>query len=654
MTQRANPPTWLIWTGWLTATPLLLAAWQWLASFVMLILVFKGKPSFRVMPWSLVQYVARYHDEKKVVVAAGLGVAVATSVLVGICFWMLKAKGKSQYGTSRFAKLSEIRKAGLIGSEGILVGKLQDGKKRPTFLTVSGNHHVCLAAPTGSGKGVGPVIANLLSLDDSIVCTDIKKTNWMMTAQFRKSCGHKVYLFDPGAEDRRTHRWNPLSYIGTETSARVNDIQKIASILFPDVHGTDPIWTGGCRTLFQGVVLYLLETPGKVVTLGQVARETYAGDPKRFTTAIADRLAAGNPYSEVCVLTLSDYVSAPDKTRDSIRKTFTSRLELFLLPNVDAATSGDDFDLRRLRKEKISIFLGIPAGDIGRFASLQNLFFQQVLQLNTTELPSQNAAIKVPLVLLMDEFKALGKMQQVVDSIAFLREYMIRLMPVFQGPSQIIELYGEQGAKSFFEQFTARIVFEPPNRDVAEAISRELGQETVKSTNISKPTAFGKGTGSSSTSEAGRNVMLPEELQTMGEQTSILFRRGGMPIKCDKIFFYKEPIFVQRLKAISPYLRSIKAPFPSEEDYQEAMRRNELAPLVPQTPAPITPKPAVVVDDRPTRPVEAKDLAKLDSIPLSDFANLDFSGVEIPGPPSMTDEEMHDFTDKLYQTMFPT
>src|SRR6202040_4155392 len=127
--------------------------------------------------------------------------------------------------------------AGLLGEQGIILGQI--GAR---FLTLGGQQGVLLAAPPRSGKGVGVVIPNLLNWSGSVVCVDIKRENWTITAGYRASQGHAVFLFDPLAEDGRTARWNCLSYVSPRPEQRINDIQRIADILYTEAPGTDPFW----------------------------------------------------------------------------------------------------------------------------------------------------------------------------------------------------------------------------------------------------------------------------------------------------------------------------------------------------------------------------------------------------------------------------
>ena len=128
----------------------------------------------------------------------------------------------------------------------------------------------------------------------------------------------------------------------------------------------------------------LAETPEKPLTLGQVVRETLNdGDGARyFAKLINERAAAGNPYSATCVRALNSYVSiSAENTRAGVITSFRSRLELWINPLVDAATSANDFDLREVRKKKMSIYLGVTPDNLERMAPLLNLFFQQLLQI---------------------------------------------------------------------------------------------------------------------------------------------------------------------------------------------------------------------------------------------------------------------------------
>jgi type IV secretion system protein VirD4 len=108
----------------------------------------------------------------------------------------------------------------LLKGDGIIVGRY-NGK----FLTLAGQQHILLSAPTRSGKGVGIVIPNLLAWNDSVVVLDIKQENWGITSKFRELHGQKCFLFNPLAADYKTHKYNPLGYISEDPNFRIDDVQ---------------------------------------------------------------------------------------------------------------------------------------------------------------------------------------------------------------------------------------------------------------------------------------------------------------------------------------------------------------------------------------------------------------------------------------------
>lgn len=619
MTRNASAPFWIKAMLVVVLLAGTVPAWLFAAGYAMNALLFRGAPGAQpvvMMTWP--NYYKHYRDVKKVKSALTLSALGATVpfALFGFLFFMRSKP--SLHGDAKWATRREIKRAGLLdgSDDGIIIGKL--GKD---YLTadLARYPHVMLAAPTGSGKGVGTVLPNLFNWNHSAIVLDIKHENWAITAGYRAAHGHEVYLFNPLDPKRLTHRWNPLAYISDDPNLRVDDVQAIGQIMFPDIDGADPIWSASCRSLFTGIVLYLVETEVKPVTLGQVARESFGGDDKRWKKIIEARVSEGNALSSACANSLLDYVNTSDNTRTSIRKTFTSRFDLFTNPLIDAATSGNDFDIGAVRKRRITIYLGITPNTLDRLSPLLNLFFQQVVDLNTRELPEHNPELKYQCLLLPDEFRSLGKMKVLVTAIAFLRGYGMRLLPIFQAPAQIREVYGDDAAKNFFKNHQIRLAYTPADIDDATEISRELGNFTYKATSKSKPSAFTKGSRSENESDQARALLLPQEVKEIGEDEVIVFAKGCPPIRATKIRWYTDPTFKDR---VMPPPTLSPAPLAESSDIEEP---SEWA------------------------AVDAGDMETLYDRPASDFS-LDFSGVEIPRG-ELSETEAEELADRLYESL---
>lgn len=502
-------------------------------------------PPYRATPLTIVSYWQHYgydpatHRWLTICLTAG---AVIASGFVGV---ILMPVHRALHGDARFAKVKEVEKAGLLGEEGIILGKI--GKK---FIMLPGQQGALCAAPPRSGKGAGLVQPNMLTWPDSVVLLDIRQESYNITSGFRSKMSD-VFLFNPVAGDGKTMQWNPLSYVSDDPVQRIDDIMKIANMLSPDPADRDAFWTASCRSLFLGLALYVYETPGLPRTFGELVRQIMHSDAatisEHWAKIINDRDAAGTPLSSVCVSTLSDFINTSPNTQSSIRKTFTAKLELWLNPLIDAATSANSFDLRDLRKRRISVYIGVRPGDLERLPLILNLFFQQIIDLNTMEMPEENPALKHQLLLLMDEFTAVGRMTVFEKSIGFLGGYNVRPFIIVQGLSQIRSTYSVDVAETIQLCCAAVVVYAPREQKHANEISEMLGDMTVKTKSQSHKILQTSGA-SVTSSDYARRLLKPQEVKEIGESNEIIFYENLRPVFCSKISYWKEQVFKQRIK----------------------------------------------------------------------------------------------------------
>lgn len=498
--------------------------------------------TLRTLPQYWEAYGERPHV-RRTLIAALVG---SQGLMLGLVGVAMLPRRRPLHGEARFARRREIAKASLLKEQGIILGRL--GRR---YLMLPGQQGVELEAPPRSGKGVGVVIPNLLNWPGSAIVSDIKGENFMRTAGFRAAHGQEVHLFDPLSERECSARWNPLGYVSEVPYRCIDDLQRIGTMLFPDPQVGDPFWTSSARSLFLGIALYLFETEGTTRTLGEVLRQGMASDAegfqKHWKRVIDACERAGYPLSQEAVQSLYDVIDLAPTTASSIRKTFTSRLDLWLNPMIDAATSANDFDLRDLRKRAISIYVQINPDNIARLQPLLNLFFQQAIGLQTRELPENNPQLRHQLLLMLDEFPALGRIPVIAESTAFLPGYNVRTVIIVQSNSQLIEKYGVEGAKSIRKMLAARIVFPPKEYEDAEAISRDLGTYTVQQKNVSRPMWGGAGKAPTvSISEQPRRLLLPQEVKELGPTRMLLFYEGLRPVLGHRILYFRDSFFAKR------------------------------------------------------------------------------------------------------------
>lgn len=501
--------------------------------------------------------VAPHSADIKLGTALGFGTPIF--VWCGCLIAASLPKKAATHGDARFAHSAEIARHGFFNADpnAIVVGK-QNGK----YLRLSGQQFVMLAAPTRSGKGVGVVIPNLLDYGESVVVLDIKQENHQLTSGWRAAQGQSVYLFNPFAEDLKTHRWNPLSYVSPDPRFRVSDIQNIAAMMYPDGTDEQKFWVAQSRNAFQALVLYLFDNfnderamglPEESLnfpTLGHVFRlaSGNGSDLKRFLRELSERAFC----SAETRLAFSGVLSQADETFASIVGSLRAPLNAWVNPVLDAATSGNDFWLTDVRKCKMSIYVGIQPNKLAEAKLLINLFFSQLISVNTRMLPAQDASLKHSCLLLMDEFTSIGKVEVIAHAVSYIAGYNLRLMPIIQSVAQLEATYGSETARTLMTNHALQIVFAPREQQDANLYSEMLGYRTLRKTNRSRSSGL-NGSVTLAEAEERRALMLPQELKALGKDKEILLYEGlAQPILCNKIRYYEDPYFEARLLPPAP------------------------------------------------------------------------------------------------------
>lgn len=480
--------------------------------------------------------------------AGALGVGLMLLVWAAIMVMLFKLRShRNLHGRARFAGMLDLARKGMFKATdtGIVVG--QTGGK---LLRLSGQQFVILAAPTRSGKGVGVVIPNLLDYRESAVVLDIKQENFDLTSGWRKSIGHEVFLFNPFAEDRRSHRWNPMTYVSADPSFRVSDLQTIAAMLYPDGDDKDRFWTSQARNAFLAFTLYLFEhadsTDGAPdPTLGEVLRLS-AGDGtelKPFLQKLSEAAFLGSQARTA----FAGLLSQADVTFASIIGSFREPLNPWLNPVLDAATSGDDFRLDDVRRKRMTIYVGIQPNKLAESRLIVNLFFSQLINVNTRTLPQNDKALKHQCLLLMDEFTSIGRVDVIARAVAYMAGYNLRLLPIIQSMAQLDAVYGKDLSRTILTNHALQIIYAPREQQDANDYSEMLGSTTIRRRSRTRSHGQGRNVSDNEVLEK-RALMLPQELKAMGSGKAILIYEGlAHPVLCRKIRYYRHRYFTRRL-----------------------------------------------------------------------------------------------------------
>jgi len=448
------------------------------------------------------------------------------------------ARRPALYGDAHFADEREVRAAGLRAGEGVILGRL-----RGRLLRARGQLGVLLFAPPRSGKGVGFVIPNLLTWRDSVIVNDLKLENYEATSGARAAMGQQIVLFAPLDAEGRTHAYNPLDFVSQDRRLRVNDVQAITAKLVITPPRADPMWSNEARVLLDGLILFLLDV-NKRASLGAVYRMVLSvpNFADYVTWAMQEYEGRLDP---VTVMQFNGFLGKAFKEQSGVLSTLKASLSLFANPLVDGATSTSEFDPRELRRRPMTIYLGVMPRDIARLSPLLNIFVQQTFDGLLGRLPGQNEPHQV--LALLDEFTALGRLENVEKGIAYFAGYNIVLAPVIQDLSQLEEVYGQAVAETFLSTANIRIAYAQNSLKTAKYLSEELGFRTIRTKSRSRQ-ANELWRGHVSESQARRELLLPHEIRELNRREELLLVEAAPPIRAEKLRYYRDRHFTRLLR----------------------------------------------------------------------------------------------------------
>jgi type IV secretion system protein VirD4 len=555
-----------------------------------------GRPWFEVFGWPLYQppaffwwwfaydaYAREIFTEGAYIAASG-GIA-AVVVAVAMSVWRAtEMKRVTTYGSARWAETGEVGEAGLLGLDGVLLGQWRD-----QYLRHDGPEHVLCFAPTRSGKGVGLVVPTLLTWPGSAIVHDIKGENWTLTAGWRVKFGH-VLLFDP--TNAASSAYNPLLEV-RRGEWEVRDVQNIADVLVDPEGALERRnhWEKTSHSLLVGAILHVLYAePDK--TLAGVAN--FLSDPRRPIEATLRAMMTTPHLGEhgihpVVASSARELLNKSDNERSGVLSTAMSFLGLYRDPVVATVTRQCDWRIRDLVEgvAPATLYLVVPPSDISRTKPLVRLILNQIGRRLTEELEANRRRHR--LLLMLDEFPALGRLDFFESALAFMAGYGLKSFLIAQSLNQIEKAYGQNN--SILDNCHVRVSFASNDERTAKRVSDALG--TATEMRAMKNYAGHRlspwlGHLMVSRQETARPLLTPGEVMQLPQDDELVLVSGCHPIRANKARYYDDA----EMKA-----RILPPPTLSGCDVQSGPERLQTEPESDWSDAIVVRPTAALVDD---------------------------------------------------------
>jgi type IV secretion system protein VirD4 len=511
-------------------------------------------------PWKLFQWWYQFDAYAPHIFAKGGQIATGGG-FVGIFFavicsvWRGRAsKSLNTFGSSRWATHKQLKKVGLLDDTGVFLGRTKHD-----YIRHDGPEHVMAIAPTRSGKGVGLVIPTLLSWTDSAVIHDIKGENWQLTSGWRSTFSHCL-LFDP--TNAASAKYNPLLEV-RKGECEVRDVQNIADILV-DPEGMlerRNHWEKTAHSLLVGAILHILYAE-REKTLARVA--SFLSDPNRSfektlrvmmkTNHLGDRTTV--KVHPVVAQAARELLNKSENERSGVLSTAMSFLGLYRDPTVAEVTSKCEWRISDLMDadKPVSLYLVIPPSDISRTKPLIRLILNQIGRRLTEELVvSGEAKPKRQLLLMLDEFPALGRLDFFESSLAFMAGYGLRAFLISQSLNQIEKAYGPNN--SILDNCHVRVAFATNDERTAKRLSDAIGSTTemrAMRNYAGHRLAPWLSHVMVSRQETARQLITPGEIMQLPASEQLILLSGFSPIKAQKVRYYADKNFTGRVVSPPP------------------------------------------------------------------------------------------------------
>lgn len=464
--------------------------------------------------------------------AAGLATAGALVVLPVLALRVLDLYGPLRVGgqdpDAGLGTARDLTRAGQIAArgDGVVVGGA--GRR---VLRDHGDGHVLVLGTTRSGKTAGHAVPTLLLHTGSMLVFDPKGELAVVTRRRRALLG-PVHLIDPTSRD--SARLNPLLELRTGDHLR-GDCQMAAHMLtHTGAHapGHDPFWDSAAANVCSALLVHVRTSPDPTLAhlyhLAQdLAAERYPETRDPFVLAVLDAHRAQEA-----------------KMRSSVATTLTTRLAFLGDPLVQQATNESDFRPSDLQADErpITVFLQVPVAQAERLRPLTRLLVQSLLLPLMQDLgrTADGRAKRRGLLLLLEEFPQLGRLDVVENGLAVSAGYGVRAMLLCQDEDQIARHYGErQTITSLCSTVCAMAGY---SKGSLQTIARWGGEHTVAHGSKQRPAGVG-GTASESQSETRAAVLNVRELLRRSRAEVLVLTIGAPPTWLRKVRYFTDPTF---------------------------------------------------------------------------------------------------------------
>ena len=469
-------------------------------------------------------------------------------------------KNHDKHASARWATYRDVKKAGFFGKGDLLFGRYggklisnsfkkyrdpRTGKTYNSKIYLGGkwlfhpkNAHAFVIGPPSAGKGTSLIIPCLQTWPYSAIVLDIRGETFDATANYRSHFSH-IYKFAPLAS--HSHRYNPLDFVRPDIGMREQDIVEISEALIPIKPGTESYWGGAARQLMNGVISLVLEGQhfwnDRTRNLASCIEVIQGGVDIRTLMPLILETEDGN-LSNFTKREIVPFMDMAAAQFSGVYGHLTNALQPYQNSLVQALTETSDFDIRTFKKTCQTLYIDFRLAQIGTITPLANLLISQTTKFLGENILAQNER---PVILLLDEFSNLGRLQPILSMFKALGGYGVSVWIFVQSIADLDSAYGRDGRTTLLDSSDLQIFMGAQNPSSLQHFENLLGKKTVQRTS--------KTTGTTNHVQLSDQIvplMSQDELRLIPNDDMIILPQNQLPIYAKRNFWFADRELAKR------------------------------------------------------------------------------------------------------------